>query len=209
MFLPLISQADFMGVWMLRFEDYYLKKYGSQSLELTYLLDLEPWSAPDHPWSAALKGKKGLVIHPFADTIIAQYKRREKIFPGTDILPVFDLRVLKAVQTVAEEIDDRFETWFDALEWMYNEALKINFDVAIIGCGAYGFPLAAKLKQAGKQAIHLGGATQILFGIKGKRWEKDDSFLYVQKFFNENWVYPSDDDKPLNAKSVAGGVYWK
>ena len=176
---------------------------------MTYLLDLEPWSAPDHPWSAALKGKKVLVIHPFADTIIAQYKRREKIFPGTDILPVFDLRVLKAVQTVAEEIDDRFETWFDALEWMYNEALKINFDVAIIGCGAYGFPLAAKLKQAGKQAIHLGGATQILFGIKGKRWEKDDSFLYVQKFFNENWVYPSDDDKPLNAKSVAGGVYWK
>ena len=46
------------------------------------------------------------------------------------------------------------------------------FDVAIIGCGAYGMPLAAMLKQAGKQAIHLGGATQLLFGIKGKRWEE-------------------------------------
>ena len=50
--------------------------------------------------------------------------------------------------------------------------MKIDFDVAIIGCGAYGFPLAAKLKQAGKQAIHLAGATQLLFGIKGKRWEE-------------------------------------
>ena len=45
--------------------------------------------------------------------------------------------------------------------------MKFDFDVALIGCGAYGFPLAAKLKTAGKQAIHLGGVLQALFGIKG------------------------------------------
>lgn len=206
--ISLIHEADVMGVWMLPFEDYYLKTYGSEKLETTYLLDLEPWSSPKIPWSTALKGKKVLVIHPFAETIQSQYKKRELIFPDTDILPEFELKTLKAVQTVAGEKDSRFATWFDALDWMYQEALKIDFDIAIIGCGAYGFPLAAKLKQAGKQAIHLAGATQLLFGIKGKRWEENDAFTYVQKFFNDSWVRPGEVDKPKNAKNVEDGCYW-
>ena len=206
--LDLIPEANVMGIWMLPFEEYYLNSYGNKQLKTTYLLDLEPWSSPEKPWSAALKGKKVLVIHPFKDTIEWQYKRREEIFPGTDILPKFELITLKAVQTVAGEKDNRFSTWFDALEWMYQEAMKIDFDVAIIGCGAYGFPLAAKLKQAGKQAIHLAGATQLLFGIKGKRWEENTAFAYVQKFFNDAWVYPSDEDKPKAANKVEGGCYW-
>lgn len=206
--LDSIPEADVMGIWMLPFEDYYLNKYGQKNLRTTYLLDLEPWSAPDNPWSAALAGKKVLVIHPFTETIERQYKRREEIFPGTDILPEFELKTLKAVQTVAGTKDDRFDTWFDALEWMYQEAMKIDFDIAIIGCGAYGFPLAAKIKKAGKQAIHLAGATQLLFGIKGKRWEEVDAFAYVRKFFNDDWVYPSDEDKPKQASKVEGGCYW-
>lgn len=206
--LDLIPEANVMGIWMLPFEEYYLNSYGNKQLKTTYLLDLEPWSSPEKPWSAALKGKKVLVIHPFKETIERQYKRREEIFPGTDILPEFELITLKAVQTVAGEKDNRFSTWFDALEWMYQEAMKIDFDVAIIGCGAYGFPLAAKLKQAGKQAIHLAGATQLLFGIKGKRWEENTAFAYVQKFFNDAWVYPSDEDKPKAANKVEGGCYW-
>lgn len=206
--LDLIPEANVMGIWMLPFEEYYLNSYGNKQLKTTYLLDLEPWSSPEKPWSAALKGKKVLVIHPFKETIERQYKRREEIFPGTDILPDFELITLKAVQTVAGEKDARFSTWFDALEWMYQEAMKIDFDVAIIGCGAYGFPLAAKLKQAGKQAIHLAGATQLLFGIKGKRWEENTAFSYVQKFFNDAWVYPADEDKPKEASKVENGCYW-
>lgn len=206
--LESIPEADVMGIWMLPFENYYLNKYGNKNLNTTYLLDLEPWSAPQNPWSAALAGKKVLVIHPFVETIQSQYKRRKEIFPGTNILPEFELKTLKAVQTVAGEKDNRFETWFDALEWMYHEALKIDFDVAIIGCGAYGFPLAAKLKRAGKQAIHLAGATQLMFGIKGKRWEENEAFSYVQKYFNNAWVYPADTDKPKQASKVEGGCYW-
>ncbi len=206
--LKSIPEVDVMGIWALPFEDYYLNHYGKKDLLTTYLLDLEPWSAPQNPWTAALEGKKVLVIHPFAETIKKQYEKRELLFPDTDILPKFQLKTLKAVQTVAGQKDERFATWFDALEWMYQEALKVDFDVAIIGCGAYGFPLAAKLKQAGKQAIHLAGATQLLFGIKGRRWEENDAFSYVQKFFNDAWVYPAEEDKPKNAEIVEGGCYW-
>ena len=106
------------------------------------------------------------------------------------------------------ERDERFQNWFEALEYMVQTALKIDFDVAIIGCGAYGMPLAAKLKQAGKQAIHLGGATQLLFGIKGRRWEEN----YPSKIatcFNANWTYPLDSEKPKNGGTVEMGCYWK
>lgn len=202
------SEIDVMAIWFHAFEDYYIKKLMSPEVKCTYLLNFEPWSAPACPWSSALKGKKVLVIHPFTETIRSQYQKREKIFPGTDILPEFELKTLKAVQTLAGNKDDRFSTWFEALEWMYQEAMKIDFDIAIIGCGAYGMPLAAKVKKAGKQAIHLAGATQLLFGIRGKRWDTDPAFEYVRKWYNDDWIYPSEDDKPLNAKKVEGGCYW-
>jgi hypothetical protein len=206
--LQCIPEVDILGVWGQPFEDYYIKQFGASQLKMTYLFDLEPWSFPEKPWSAALKGKKVLVIHPFAETIKKQYEKREKLFPGTEILPEFQLEVLKAVQTIAGETDARFKDWFEALQWMYESAMQIDFDVAIIGCGAYGFPLAAKLKKAGKQTIHLGGATQLLFGIKGKRWESDPAFEYVQKYFNEFWVYPDEAEKPKYASQVEGGCYW-
>lgn len=201
--------VDVLGIWALRFEEYYIKHYLPLDSKITALFSLEPWRNAKNPWSAALKDKKVLVIHPFENTINEQYKKRLEIFPGTNILPEFELKTLKAVQTIAGEKDERFETWFDALEWMYEEALKIDFDVAIIGCGAYGLPLAAKLKEAGKQAIHLGGATQILFGIRGKRWDEDENQKEVRKWYNDAWVYPSEKDVPRNAKSVEGGCYWR
>ena len=202
------KQVDFLAVWFQPFEDYYIKYSMPQLKALSYLLDFEPWSGNDNHWSSALKGKKVLVIHPFDKTIQSQYKNRKNIFPA-DILPEFELKTLKAVQTLAGTKDDRFETWFDALEWMYKEAMKIDFEIAIIGCGAYGLPLAVKLKQAGKQAIHLAGATQLLFGIKGKRWEKNEAFEYVRKYFNNAWVYPSDEDRLTNQNIIEGGCYWK
>lgn len=205
--LEAYKQTDLLAMWHLNMEDFIINEY-KPDVTLTYLMWIEPWLTNGRPWSAALKGKKVLVIHPFEDTIRSQYEKREKLFPGTEILPAFELKTLKAVQTLCGERDERFATWFEALEYMYQEALKIDFDVAIIGCGAYGMPLAAKLKQAGKQAIHLGGATQLLFGIKGRRWEGN----YPSKIatcFNNEWTYPLDSEKPGKAGTVENGCYWK
>lgn len=159
----------------------------------------------DDPWSSALMGKKVLVIHPFAATIESQYKNhREKLFSNEKMLPEFELKTLKAVQTIAGTKDERFDTWFDALDYMTEEALKIDFDIAIIGCGAYGYPLAMRIKAAGRQAIHMGGATQLLFGIIGKRWETEA----IAKEFNQYWVRPSEDEKVISQEKVENACYW-
>lgn len=201
------KNLDLLGTFYVGMEEYIIKKYAPQTTTVR-LRGLEPWYVED-PWSKALEGKKVLVIHPFEETILSQYKKRELLFPDSPMLPQFELKTIKAVQTIAGEKDPRFENWFEALEYMHDSAMKIDFDVAIIGCGAYGLPLAALIKESGKSAIHLGGATQYLFGIKSKRAEEAKNYNpVIHNLYNENWVRPSDDEKPKNAHLVEDGCYW-
>jgi len=197
------DNIDVLGWWSTYMQDYLSLEVCDKSTIITDLSSLEPYYS-DNPWTSALKGKKVLVIHPFKETILSQYKKRASLFENPDILPEFELSVIQAVQTIAGTQDSRFEKWEDALNYMYNEAMKIDFDVAIIGCGAYGMPLAAMLKKAQKIAIHLGGPTQILFGIQGTRWDN----TVGKKLYNENWVRPSEAEIPNNAKKVESGCYW-
>jgi hypothetical protein len=193
---------DILGSW--RIEERFLEKHYPKS-ERVKLNNLEPY-LQEFPWSNELKGKKVLVIHPFNTTIESQYHlNRENLFKNPNVLPVFhSLQTIKAIQTIVGT-KSRFDTWFDALNFMKLEIDKKDFDIAIIGCGAYGFPLAAHVKRMGKKAIHLGGATQILFGIKGKRWLEDKNFDHI---INEHFVFPSDADKIDNYHIMEGGAYW-
>lgn len=201
-------QLDILGVSAPRYEEYYIRRYAPEAQSFAHLFSYEPWVCPEAPWTRELEGKRVLVIHPFVDTIQTQYQKREAIFPGTAILPEFTLLTLKAVQTSARQQTSEFSDWFEALEWMYQEAMKQDFDIAIVGCGAYGMPLCAKLKQAGKQAVQLAGATQILFGIRGRRWDELPCYQYVRDFYNDAWVYPGQQERPKGYQVVEGGCYW-
>ena len=207
LYVNLIPDVDLLGTWNIYLEKFFLDSY-MKSTKITNLYYLEPWFS-NNPWSAHLAGKKVLVIHPFEQTIIQQYENnRQNIFKDKNVLPEFELKTLKAIQTIANNKDDRFNNWFEALDYMYNKAMTIDFDIAIIGCGAYGMPLALKLKRAGKQAIHLGGATQLMFGIKGSRWEQSNYPTKIGKYFNEYWVRPSDNDKVQGQEKVEDSCYW-
>jgi hypothetical protein len=122
------------------------------------------------------------------------------------LLPAFELDVIPAVQSIAGQ-KTQFVDWFVALESMKEEIAKRTFDVCILGCGAYGFPLASFVKKMGGKAIHLGGVTQLIFGIKGKRWENFIVYPY-ENLFNKYWVRPSNEEVPKNSKIVEGGCYW-
>ena len=198
------AQLDLLAVWHTVMQDYLVNCVCPDDMLTTSLPDIEPYYCR-HPWTSALAGKKVVVVHPFQKTIEEQYLKREKLFDDPEVLPAFELRTVRAVQTIAFSEDDRFSSWFDALDYMFGEVMKEDFDVAIIGCGAYGFPLAAKIRAAGKTAIHLGGATQLLFGIKGKRC---DTSKTVSALYNEYLVRPSEEDRPKQADAVENGCYW-
>lgn len=172
------------------------------------LQEAEPWWQ-QNPWTRYLQGKKVLVVHPYSELIQRQYLKRDKLFNNKLVLPDFELKTIKAVQSIGGKVKG-YDNWFDALKWMEDEMDKTEYDIALIGCGAYGFCLAAHAKRRGKKAIHLGGALQLLFGIKGNRWEKEDyhPVYNYSTIFNSYWVRPDNIYRPDNAEQFENACYW-
>lgn len=198
----------------------YYEKYMAlrQGVPNVHLETLYPFFV-DRPWTRALKNKKVLIVHPFEETIKTQYEKRKFLFEQKDVLPDFELITIKAIQSAAG-ITVPYKNWFEALKSMEDQITAIDFDICILGCGAYGLPLAAHVKRLGKKAIHLGGGTQLLFGIMGKRW--DDPNYGIEEFkslkglmtksycslYNEYWVKPLAIDTPKTADKIDGACYW-
>lgn len=191
------------GCWCSRVEELY-RFYSSDAKLVSSSMMYPFWT--DTSWTKALRGKKVLAIHPFAGLMKKQYTYRNKLFESPDILPEMNLAVYQAVQSING--DSAFESWFAALDKMKSDVSRIDFDIALIGCGAYGMPLGAFIKtELRKKAVHLGGSLQILFGIKGKRWE-NASYNYQNKLYNEYWTRPTEDLKPKGYENVENGCYW-
>ena len=89
---------------------------------------------------------------------------------------------------------------------MEQEIDKREYDVAIIGCGAYGMSLAAHVKRQGKVALHLAGWTQMLFGVYGERWVSQQ--CEYRDVINEYWIRPNQSEFIRNAKKIENGCYW-
>lgn len=207
MMLEDAKEVDVLGSWLRN--EFYINGYLSKNVIKVDRDNINPFFAKK-TWTRYLKGKKVLVIHPFAKSIQKQYLKRDKLFSNPDILPEFELKTIQAVQSIGGTCSD-FNDWFEALNWMKSEMDKTDYDVCLIGCGAYGFPLAAHAKRCGKKAIHLGGSLQLYFGIKGKRWEgkgyKDGPNDY-SKLFNKFWIRPSAEETPTISKNIENNCYW-
>ena len=201
-----MPEIDVLGSYV------YQEKYVAPFLKsLKKRVNLEGYYAPfmwKNPWTRLLEGKKVLVVHPFVESIRRQYEQnRIRIWANPDVLPEFgDLLTLKAVQSIADAKDQPYANWFEALAYMENEISKTDFDIALIGCGAYGMCLAAHVKRMGKIAVHLAGWTQMLFGVYGTRWmEQQPRF---SKYINEYWIRPNAKERPKGAEKVEGACYW-
>jgi len=198
-----IAQADLLGLLHSPYEKSSIERHGKSPL-LCKLSDLEPYFSPN-PWSAHLKGRRVLVIHPFQKSIEQQYgTSREKIFINPSLLPEFDLITLRPPQTICGNTDG-FMDWVDAYESTIDKIGRINFDVAIVGSGSYGLPFGAFIKNMGKVCVHLGGSTQNLFGITGSRWMKMPQF---RAMMNQHWVRPLEEERPPNWELAEKGCYW-
>ena len=195
-------EIDLLGSWCA----------GETQMKLSYCPNMKAVPLPDlepfwfkNPWTGALAGRKVLVVHPFSDTIQMQYTKRRSLFSDPEMLPDYDLITYRAISSFAG-IKTPYNTWFDALDKMCSDISKIDFDVALIGCGAYGMSIGAFVKrELGRKALHLGGASQLFFGIKGRRWEPVPRYA---KLFNEYWTHPLASDTIANKSMIEGGAYW-
>lgn len=197
------QESDVICAWyVVNMEEDILSKYmGNALLTKTQLVDRYDYK---DCWIRALKGKKVLIVSPFVDTITSQYPKRELFHKDKDTLPEFTLFTVKSVWWYSGGRDGRFQSWFEVLDYLYEECMAVDFDIALLSCATFSSPLAVRLKQAGKQAVHMGGMLQLLFGIKGKRW--DDRNLY-----NEHWVRLPKETKVGNVNVLdrtQGGIYW-
>lgn len=203
--------VDILGSW-LHGETYFEKEL--QNCKKVYFEFLNPYFSKT-PWTKALENKKVLVVSALSRSVASQYQKRELLFENKDILPPFELKVYQAV---FEKKNSPYADWFEALEGMQRDIDQIDYDICLLGCGHFGFPLAAHIKRTGKKAVHLGGSIQLLFGIRGKRWEDPNyqnklstdfaPIINYSKLMNEHWVRPRQDETPVLANKIEGGCYW-
>jgi len=198
-----IGEIDLLGLIQAIGEKNLIEKHAVDPL-MSPLSALEPYLSPK-PWSIHLKGCRVLVVHPFVDSIRAQFsERRTDLFADPDVLPEFELLTIRSPQTIAGN-SDRHRSWSAALENLQERVSGEHFDVAIVGCGAYGLPLGSFIKKLGKPCIHLGGATQVLFGIRGARWQNQPAF---RALMTAAWRSPLESERPAGFEKVEKGCYW-
>ena len=92
---------------------------------------------------------------------------------------------------------------------MCNDIKKLEFDIALLGCGGYGLPLCNYInKDLKKSAIYIGGGLQLLFGVMGKRWENNDMWKKIIADNDCKFIRPSGDEIMPNNTRIEGGCYW-
>ena len=190
-----------------------LEKWNVKALQVP-LRTLEPYYVqPEEQWTKLLEGHSVAVVTSFTKTAKKQVSKGSAIWGSHGVLPSSSLVEWHWIQTghpksIAQgrnEWPDGIHSWFQAANYVVGEVMKSGARFALIGCGGLGMPIAKMLKDRGVIAIVMGGAIQVLFGIKGKRWEKHP---IISTFWNDAWVWPSEEETPAAAHVIEGGCYW-
>lgn len=157
----------------------------------------------DDFWLNSLASKKVLIISSFNNTIKSQLFKKNIIYPKFKY-PNLNLKYYNFPITCVGKYNSQtnfFENYNNLLE----KIKKIDFDIALIAAGAYGYLLASDIKKMGKQSVELCSGLYPLFGIKTK------TQLIIRKIssmYNKNWVFPNDN-KPKDYMKIEKGAYWE
>lgn len=150
-----------------------------------------------------MKNKRILVISSFDELIKQQYDNGNVNKLGLNFPNINGLDVVKFPYCFLN--NGPHKNYFETLESVFEEIKKKEFDIALLGCGAYGHMLTHKIhSELNKDAIYVGGTITNLFGILSSREMK-----YTDLKHNEFWITQIPDKyKPSNYKSIEDGCYW-
>jgi hypothetical protein len=196
--------------------------HASQSLDFLGLvgrtismLEMEPdRSIPDNSegcYLPALRDQRVLIVSSMADllcsranesTFLATWAKTQKPW-------FYPAEVTSLSFPYAYDIDTQrhFGHSLNLLDWILERINPDDFDVALIAGGGLGIPIASAVKTMGRCAIALGGALQVLFGVRGKRWREDNE--WKQNYFTDAWIDTPQNLVPRMLPGTAdGGAYW-
>ena len=178
------------------------------------LRSLEPYYVPpEERWTNLLAGQRVAVVSSFTKSMMEQIEKREQIWPvETDSLLPANVEWVfvqtgyapALAQGVAEWPSD-IQSWDTAVSSVVKQVVECQASIVLIGCGGLGMLIGAECKKRGIIAVVLGGATQVLFGIKGQRWA---THSVISHFWNEAWAWPKASERPSGASFIEGGCYW-
>lgn len=199
-----IAATDILCAWQTDpFLEAYEKRLIQELAPGSRNFPLEQLGRPLVPW---LLPFRWLVVSPFVLSVRRQLPKLRMIHDpegrvnGSWEEPARTCELVRCPFQVHLE-PSPYQSWEEGLERLSEEILKKKFDVALIGAGAWSLPLAARIKETGRSAIHFGGETQLLFGIKGKRWEN-------YNIYNDAWISADPSEMPANRDRVEQGCYW-
>ena len=198
-----LPDVDTLAVWFNRGEASVVNRLAPKA-SLVHINSLEPhlW---DDPWFELAEGKTVLAISPFVNSFLKQRDHLAEVWKAKPAMaPNYRLEVIET-PLCAALIDSPYASWGDGLDRLRDQMAAIDFDIAVIGAGAWSVPLAVHAKRLGKVGVHLGGTTQLLFGVLGQRWQDNAKH---SKYFNEHWIRPGDGERPDTFNKIEGGCYW-
>lgn len=210
-YLEALIECNILGVWGTAFAWVESLALKNADMKMIPLGATAPW-VHEYPysnfdatnaWAKSLQGKKVLVVSPFAKSIEEQFSNIDKCFPGVEY-PEFELLLLAPPVSYGFAPGEGI-SWFKMLQETIDKIHKINFDIALVGAGAYSLPVAHAVKKMGRVGIHTGGGTQIFFGVMGNRWNNS---LHVKHFLNEFWIRPAGSEIPNGHSFVEDSCYW-
>lgn len=182
------------------YKDDFMKKYNITNLKI---LNGTEFQDRINDIFSMMNNKKVLVISSFDGLIKRQFESSnlKKIY---DNFPnITKLETIKFPYCFHN--NGPHENYFETLDIVFEEIKKIDFDIAILGCGAYGHMLSHKIdKELNKDAIYVGGSIQTLFGIISSREKEHGKIKY-----NEYWITEIPVEyRPNNYKLIENGCYW-
>ena len=189
---------------------FFMEKYALKSITVN-ILDPNNYCLENiKTWTNYLLGKKVLVINPFVASMQKQLSSGFQMFRGKK-KNIFkknqEFIFYKSFQTSAGNYIHK--NWLETYNIMCEDINKLDFDIALLGCGGYGLPLCNYIySDLKKSAIYIGGAIQLLFGVMGARWENSDYWKKIIKENNTKFIRPSKEEQMKNQTAVEGGCYW-
>lgn len=199
-----LTNADAVGLWNYIYQAELVKWSGCPRVVMLQHMNPVTSNLDQEPWTISLAGKRVLVVLPFPISLKIQF---QKIVKGELLAGIWprDVELIQFQPPVTFAGLNHSSDWHDELLDTCARLSHVEFDVALVAAGGYGILIADYIKLMGKQAIHIGGSLQLLFGIMGKRWLANRQ---VTRHVTASWVSPCKEEVPPLHYKVDSSSYF-